>query len=69
MPLVAFLDADDIAESGKGGAEGGAQTPVVEVVEVAFEGGVDEPFFVVFWEGADCGAGGADGLGGWRASG
>ena len=69
MPLVAFFDADHVAESREGGAEGGTKTPVVEIAKVAFKGGIDEPFLVVFWEGADRGTGSANGLGSWRTCG
>jgi hypothetical protein len=49
--LSAFFDLDAVGKDGEGAAETGAEGPVVEVAEVGFEGGVDEPLVFFFGEG------------------
>lgn len=51
--LSAFFYFDGVGELWVCAAEAGAETPVVEVAEVAFEGRVDEVLVVFFGERAD----------------
>lgn len=50
--LPTFLDLDGVGKVGVRAAKAGAETPVVEVAEVAFKDGVDEPLGVFLGEWA-----------------
>lgn len=46
----AFLDLYTISKRGKVASEAWAQCPVVQVAEMRFKGGIDEPLIVFFGE-------------------